>query len=671
MPQAPVENFDQPIGSAPWLSAVRSAAMTYGPSSTQDLHTVQSSDWFAERAQSTRQAAEAFLRHEFDLLGCSAFVPHDPDREAKESGYRPIDWSLDPVRGLRFPMDVHHKEWNLYEMRPENADVKYPWELARCQHWNTLAQAYLITGETSYAQEIADQLDDFMEANPIGYGVNYTCTMDVGIRALNWVLAFDALRNCDALDEDWWGRAYQALYDHCVFIFENLENHYEVTSNHFLSNVVGLHYACQPFRGHEQGREWDAFCRKALEEEIIVQVLDDGADYESSIPYHRLVTELFMGSGWLAKSKGEPLSEQYYARLTDMMNYLTGIMRPDGLMPQVGDADDGRLHIFSRFGSWNPQSAMHMLAPAGVLLGREEWLRQAGYDGAWEALWWGMNGHAADGESLTAVCRLFPDAGHAVWRSGGDYLLVCNSIVGTKGFGNHKHNDQLSFEFHHGGRPLIVDPGSYVYTSDFDTRNRFRSSRYHNTVTVDDVEQNEMRPEWIFRMFESGTPEHLHFEDDGNTIRYAGKHVGYNRLDESVTHYREFKYLKYDNVLLVRDRFEGSGAHVLKWHFHCAPEVRPFSSNGSTVWLGHGSDNLYALVAPSGMPSRIQSEWYSPSYGARVRCSAVEFTQPVDLLDPVERVFAIAPAGVIEGNALQDVLEAFEKEPMAGLGHPG
>ena len=27
-----------------------------------------------------------------------------------------------------------------------------------------------------------------------------------------------------------------------------------------------------------------------------VQVLADGADYESSVPYHRLVTELFLGA---------------------------------------------------------------------------------------------------------------------------------------------------------------------------------------------------------------------------------------------------------------------------------------------------------------------------------------------------------------------------------------
>ena len=70
-------------------------------------------------------------------------------------------------------------------------------------------------------------------------------------------------------------------------------------------------------------------------------------------------------------------------------------------------------------------------------------------------------------------------------RSASHYLLASNGIVGTKGFGNHKHNDQLSFEYHAAGVPLIVDPGSFVYTSDFDARNLFRSTASHNTLQID------------------------------------------------------------------------------------------------------------------------------------------------------------------------------------------
>jgi hypothetical protein len=658
-----------PVGSTGWLSWVRSGARLYGLASTAEIDSARSCDWFSAYQSTTIEAAEGFLRHEFDLLGSGPFTPPDPERPTLESGYKPIDWYLDPVRNLRFPRGVPFKDWDLYEMRPENADVKYPWELARCQHFTTLTQAYLITGEDRFAEEVAHELDDFMDANPIGVGINYTCTMDVGIRALNWALALDALRNCDALEEAWWSRAYNALFDHCAFIFDNLENHYEVTSNHFLSNVVGLHFACQPFRGHERGQEWHAFCRKALEEEITVQVLDDGADFESSIPYHRLVCELFLGSGWLARVHGEALSDAYYARLGAMVAYLAGVLRPDGMLPQIGDADDGRLHIFSRAGAWDPQFGAHILGPAGHVLGRDD----GAVDGAdqWEVFWWGMPVQQSQtAQALAPVAKMFPDAGHAVWRDGGDYLLFCNSIVGTKGFGNHKHNDQLSFEFHHDGRPLIVDPGSWVYTSDFDARNKFRGTGYHNTVMVDNEEQNETRSEWIFRLFDSGTPEHLAFDADGPCVAYSGRHVGYSRLDDPVVHRRDFLYEKSTGVLVLRDTFTGNALHLLRWHFHLAPNVKIFSSNGAVVWFENGGDGLYGLLSLSGTPAVMRRQWYSPSYGKRVPCQTVDYSELVDLThfaahsgpqSNVERFYAIAPANALEGGAVDALVAQLQQ----------
>ncbi len=42
-----------------------------------------------------------------------------------------------------------------------------------------------------------------------------------------------------------------------------------------------------------------------------MQVLPDGADFESSVPYHRLVTELFLGAARLADYRGAPLPPRH------------------------------------------------------------------------------------------------------------------------------------------------------------------------------------------------------------------------------------------------------------------------------------------------------------------------------------------------------------------------
>src|SRR5262249_31784072 len=115
-----------------------------------------------------------------------------------------------------------HKAWNLMEMRPPNADIKYPWELARSQHWVTLAQAWRLTRHARFAREIRNQLDDFVEANPGGIGVNWTCTMDVASPAANWALALAVLHDCVELGQECWGRTCAALYAHGAFIIANL-----------------------------------------------------------------------------------------------------------------------------------------------------------------------------------------------------------------------------------------------------------------------------------------------------------------------------------------------------------------------------------------------------------------------------------------------------------------
>src|SRR5262249_33868694 len=158
--------------------------------------------------------------------------------------------------GLRFPpSNFDHSAWNLMAMRPGLADIKLPWELARCQHWITLGQAWRLTRDARYAAEIGDELDDFVEANPVGRGIQWTCTMDVALRAVSWALALDLVRDA-GWRTDRIRRAHEALFAHGTFIRGNLEDRYEVTSNHYLTNLVGLYYLGWLFLRTSTGAAW-------------------------------------------------------------------------------------------------------------------------------------------------------------------------------------------------------------------------------------------------------------------------------------------------------------------------------------------------------------------------------------------------------------------------------
>lgn len=592
-------------------------------------------------AAATVAAANRVCAHEFDLLGSGPYTPVDPGRPAR-GGYRPIDWYLDPVQGLRFPEKVPHNEWDLLKMRPGLADVKLPWELGRCQHWLPLAQAFRLTGDARYATEIFDQHDDFMEANPIGLGVNWTCTMDVAIRALNWAMALELIDDPAAVDPARADRLFASVFAHGHFIVRNLENKYEVTSNHFLSNVVGLFGVAAMFRDLPSGRLWFERCGEWLEQEMRVQVLDDGADYESSVPYHRLVAELFLSAWRTAEHAGAPLSPGYETKLRAMMAFLHAVLRPDGRLPQVGDADDGRVHIFSDYGRWQPQDARHLLAAAAAVLDSPAFAGPADEWSRWEGAWWGAESPRAAAVAAAPVRRLFQDAGIAVVRDERDFLLITNGKVGTNGFGNHKHNDLLSFEFHQHGVPLFVDPGSYVYTSDPAARNQFRSTASHNTLMIDAEEQNEFKPEWLFRMFEKARPEHVAFESSEPATRYHGRHDGYARLAAPVNHEREFHLDHRSGRLQIADRLDGLGSHNVRWHFHCAPGVTASVSSAGALALA-AAGRTWTLRFDETLTPSMHAGWYSPSYGVRHACVTIAFAATVASGGRRQWSFAVEP----------------------------
>ena len=123
--------FPSPEARQAWVTQRRQRACLYADPSP-DVIGVLRQRW-PERCESTRQVADVVCSHVFDLLGSGPVPIVDPDRPAGSDGYVPIDWAVDPIAGLRFPTGFPHKTWNP-SMRPGLADIKWPWEIGRCQH---------------------------------------------------------------------------------------------------------------------------------------------------------------------------------------------------------------------------------------------------------------------------------------------------------------------------------------------------------------------------------------------------------------------------------------------------------------------------------------------------------------------------------------------------------
>ena len=513
------------------------------------LPTVARFEQELERIDDLRERADEICAHRFDLLGSG---PTDLGPE--------IDWHTDFKTGRRWPL--RHASL-LPVAYGDRSDIKVPWELSRCQHLPLLAAAWRQTGERRYLDELGAQLTSWIRANPVELGPNWASTMDVAIRAANWVAAL-ALCAEDSADEPWFQPTLESLLLHGRFIRTNPEDG-SARGNHYLSDVVGLLAVAALFADGWEGKDWGSWAVGELVSEMEHQVRGDGCAHEASIPYHRLVAELFV-CGTQAADALDPrrLPDWHRDRLDSMLAFTRDYTRPDGLAPQIGDADDGRFLPLGDYGRLDARDHRHLF-------------RQAD------------RAYVAARESAA-----YPEGGFYVLRGEGLYVIVRCGDTGRYGRGGHSHNDQLSFELVVGEQPVVADPGTYVYTSDPEARNLFRSTRYHATLSLGGDEQNELRTDDLFAMEDRAQAEALSWD----ARSFEGRHQGHTRRLELG-----------GSELRITDTVESAGGQELEW----------------TVPLEPGAE---LEVRAEGLDFQAEDGWHSPSYGVRVPTKFLRARRP-------------------------------------------
>ncbi|QDU40073.1 Heparinase II/III-like protein [Maioricimonas rarisocia] len=292
--------------------------------------------------------------------------------------YEPIDWQRDIKSGFRWSESMWQGDCPMGYV--PGRDVKVPWELGRCQHFVTLAQAFALTCHVGYAEEFRNQVLDFLATNPPGYGVQWRCSMDVGIRIANWLTAWDMFRAFGhSFDAEFETLLARGAYAHAQHIVEHLEWTPETRGNHYLANVTGLLYATSCLSPSPEVDAWLAFAAAQFLSETDRQFLEDGGHFEASTSYHRLCSEMVVfGTAVLcslseekrqslvevrrkllpngpaatvhpatdtasAEAIGEtPVPASHFETIRRMIRFCEVVTKPDGRLHQIGDNDSGR-----------------------------------------------------------------------------------------------------------------------------------------------------------------------------------------------------------------------------------------------------------------------------------------------------------------------------------------
>lgn len=570
----------------------------------------------------TISLADKICEHRFDLLGSGDVHLGDT-----------IDWQLDFKSGYRWSEKTFYTDIDYMDLS-QPYDVKVPWELSRFQHLITLGQAYWFTGDEKYPQEFVFQINDWIETNPPQYGVNWACTMDVAIRVSNWLVAWSFFEGAACLDEDFYHLFQKSLLAHGRFVFNNLEWSEDLTSNHYLSDIVGLIYLgihCPQFK---ESQVWLDFGLAELYREVSKQVYEDGVDFEASISYHRLVLELFLYPCLLCRVNGIDIPAEVLDKLEKMLFFTMNYTRPDGTIPCIGDSDNGRLH---RFEVWSDSARewldhRYLLAIGAVIFERDDFGRAAG-DQWQQAIW--LFGEKAElfrnKISANSIVPLgsadFPLGGYYFMRHDDNFMAISAASNGQLGNGGHKHNDTLSFDLSVFGQPVILDPGTYIYTADFRERNRFRSTAYHNTIRVDEQEINRFRDDMLFSLQDDTHPVLLSWSTTSEFDLFDAYHDGYQRLGDPVRHRRQIFYDKLSGFWVLRDRLYAKGRHKYEFFLHFAPCDLWIEDQNVRVDLPHHQALMFHLLcSPRDLNLSLESGWVSYSYGHIVEAPVMRYT---------------------------------------------
>lgn len=503
-------------------------------------------------------AIENYFLHKFDILG-SGWVSADfdafsvglggvhvytpvinpPMNNLLDSDYRCIDWQRDLKTGYRF--DITKSSLECMADIPKGVDIKMPWELARLQHLPQLALFSIYSGNEEPIKEFRNQIFDFCENNPVGFGINWACAMEVAIRAANMLIAFDLFKLCDGsgiLHDSFEKYFARNIIIHGRFIVRNLEKALfsRRSGNHYLSNLCGLLFISSYIKTAET-KKWFRFASKEFLKELDHQFLPDGGCAEHSTAYHRLSSEITAFSVALLLGNGITLSEDQWNKICRIVSFMELITKPNGDIIQIGDNDSG--HLFK-------------LSLKGNELSIKEYkslycLREITVDNENESifdtneLWAGrvsdmlryLCGETNINNTETLViskisnnrsrlCEIkktsmstrkksplppkdiflytqdtvillkkavnlsdlkiitVPHFGLAIFSSEDFRLFFRLPYENQAVLVSHLHDDVLHWELFDGVRSYFSDPGSFLYTADEEKRTMFRSGRVHN-----------------------------------------------------------------------------------------------------------------------------------------------------------------------------------------------
>ena len=542
------------------------------------------------------------------------------------------DWFLDIKTGTRAPQQRF--AYSINHRKPEQVgSIRHLWELSRHHHVTMLASAYYATGDERFAIGAAQQLESWWGDNRFLRGVHWTSGIEVGIRLISWAWTRRLLAGWDgAADLFEHNQTFiDQLFQH-QYLLTRLPSHGSSANNHLIAEAAGQFIACCAFPYFRQTPRWRRRAASTLRAEVAHQTFASGVNRELATDYHGFVLELFLVAVLEGEASGQPLGSEVWRQLRRMTDALAAMLDVGLRPPRQGDGDDSVALLVDGpgFARWSS-----LLATGRRLFGACDWWPEIStVDVRTELLSAFGPAPIPDDSRPARRPSMFPEAGMVILRDVERRAdeLWCRCDSGPHGYlsiASHAHADSLSVEVRWGGRDILADPGTYCYHIEPNWRAYFRSTRGHNTIELDGVDQSVAGGPFNWTRHAQSSIVRVEGLDDGRKAEWVGVHHGYARLDPPATHRRRVELDRETRVLSIEDDVASAGLHECLLAFHLGPDIQ-CDLEGAKAELSwpesQGSDGGGAVLR---LPEALEWEcvrgrsdppagWYSPSFDIKV-----------------------------------------------------
>lgn len=524
-------------------------------------------------------------------------------------------WTEIPVQENRYPWDCDFVNHHSFEAAPytklkiteANYEIKIPWELGRMHQLPILAFAWKLSGEEKYLEKLKWILFSFAESTRVGYGVQWVCAMEVGIRIFNILAAYSIIHEDIASNDSLHSQVRKMAYEHAEYLINNLETNAHLhANNHYLADLLGIVAVSAEF-DFPKSRKRLLFAKHELEREIERQITDDGINIEMSSAYTRLDAEMLLYSALVLDRSGNPVSANYRRRLLKISEFLKDMMLSRNLSAQIGDNDSGRVLILS---DRNILDYRYIVEMIGNYLGDATDVSSLSSE---QLLTLGILKEASHFEQGEGI-RYYPTAKIVRIHKKAYDLLICNTNTFEYDVNGHKHNDNLSFELYVEGKPFIVDPGTGYYTSNAEMRRNLRSDTAHNTFYICGEETNDLLG--VFRADMNIRSNTMSLNRETITASHDAYSSRYGIVLQRNVICRDSSFVLEDQIKFE----EVSPTEKIEWNFTLHPDVKIKACSANSLELSNGAARIL-LQAEAELS--IVDAWYSASYHSVCRTKSI------------------------------------------------